>query len=93
MYRHPIQPDLNPQKVSISGTSAQSSALGATTKSVRLVADTDCWIVIGENPTATTSSVYIPAKEICVFGCSPSQKVAVIGTSGNLYISEATAAN
>lgn len=91
-YRHPISPDLNPQVRTLSGSSAQSSAVGATTKAVRLCSDTDCWIVIGANPTATTSSTYLPAKVPQVFGCSPSDKVAAIGTSGNLYISEAVAA-
>jgi len=91
-YRHPIAPELNPQKVSISGVSASSVAFGSTTKAVRLVSDTDCWITIGDSPTATLTSTYLPAKFPQVFGCNPGQKVAVIGTSGNLYVSEAVAA-
>lgn len=87
-YRHPVSPDKNPQKVAISGSSAQSSAVSSTTNCVRLCADTDCFVAIGSNPTATSSSFYLPAKVPQVLGCSPSDKVAVIGTTGNLYISE-----
>lgn len=90
-YRHPIAPQENPQVRTISNSSAQSSAVAATTEEVRLCSDTDCFIAIGSNPTATTSSVYLPAKFPQVFGCKPADKVAVIGTSGNLYISEANA--
>lgn len=88
-YRHPVAPDANPQVRTLSGSHAESSALGATTKEVRLCSDTDCWISIGASPVATTSSVYLPAKFPQVFGCNPGDKVSAIGTSGNLYITEA----
>lgn len=91
-YRHPISPSGSPQKMTITSSSTQSTVLSSSTKLVRLCADTDCWIVIGANPTAALTSVYLPAKVPQVFGCEPSDKVAVIGTSGSLYISEAFSA-
>lgn len=89
-YRHPIAPELNPQVRSISGTTAQSAAFAANAKTVRVCSDADCFIAFGSNPTATTSSIYLPAKVPQVFGIVGGWKVAVIGTSGNLYITEAT---
>lgn len=91
-YRHPVAPDQNPQVRTLSGSSAQSAAVGATTKVVRLVSDTDCFVAIGASPVATASSIYLPAKFPQVFGISPGQKVAAIGTSGNLYITEGLSA-
>lgn len=88
-FRHPVAPDAAPQVVSLSGTSAQSAAVGANTKSVRLVSDVDCWILIGASPTADNTQVYLPAKFPQVFGISPGQKVAgICGSTGKLYITE-----
>lgn len=89
-YRHPLSPEDSPQVVSLSGSSAQSAAFGATAKAVRVCSDTDCFVAFGSNPTATTSSIYLPAKVPQVFGIQPGQKVAAIGTSGKLYVTEAT---
>lgn len=91
-YKHPVSPALNPQKVTLSTSSAQSAAVAATTKSVRVCSDIDCFILIGANPTATISSVYLPAKTPQVFGIAGGQKVAAIaGGAGNLYVSESSA--
>lgn len=87
-FKHPRSPENSPQVRTLSGSSAQSSAFGTTTKTVRVVSDTDCWIAFGASPTATTSSLYLPAKFPQVFGVVGGQKLAAIGTSGNLYISE-----
>ena len=77
------------EKVSSSGTSAQSAAFADNIYYVRVVADAACHIEFGSNPTATTSKVYVPADDIEYFKVSPGEKVAVIGTV-DLYVSQLT---
>jgi hypothetical protein len=77
------------EKVTSSGTSAQSAAFADNIYYVRVVADAACHIEFGSNPTATTSKVYVPADDIEYFKVSPGEKVAVIGTV-NLYVSQLT---
>lgn len=81
---------LTTSKITISGTSAQSSAIGSNISYVRLASDTACNFTIGTNPTATASSVYLPPNEIDIIKISEGEKVAVIGTSGNLYVTSLT---
>lgn len=42
-------------------TSTQSSALNAATQFVQFYADADAYIEFGENPTATATSLFVPA--------------------------------
>jgi len=77
-------------KVTMSGSSAQSSAIGANIQYVRLAADAACHYEIGVNPTATTSTVYLPANEIEIIKISEGEKVAGICASGNLYVTSLT---
>ena len=77
------------EKVTSSGTSAQSAAFADNIYYVRVVADASCHIEFGSNPTATTSKVYVPADDIEYFKVSPGEKVAVIGTV-DLYVSQLT---
>lgn len=76
------------QKVSVSATSAQSTAL--TCKSVVLCSDVDCFIRQGANPTALATGVdqFLPAYTMVrYFNFQPGSKIAVIAsTTGNLYI-------
>ena len=74
-------------KVESTGTSSQSTAFGSNIEYARVVADATCHIEFGVNPTATTSTIYIPAGDVEYFKISPGEKVAVIG-SANLYITE-----
>ena len=53
--------DVTTQKFTVSGTSAQSSALASTTKMVELYADVNMHIKSDTNPTATTTHRIIPA--------------------------------
>ena len=46
------------QKVTSSGSSVQSSAFGAHIEYVRIVADADCHIAFGVNPTEPTFILY-----------------------------------
>jgi hypothetical protein len=71
--------------VAISGTSAQSGAIAAT--EVDLCATVAAMCVIGTNPTATlTAGAYLPAGVMVRYSLQSGDKVAVIGTSGTLYI-------
>lgn len=73
------QPAIADQVVTIAGASAQSSAFNAKTKAVMLTTDTACSVQFGADPTATTSTIRLPANgnPVC-FAVVPGQKVAVI---------------
>ncbi len=75
----------NTQKLGSSGTSVQSSAFTTSTL-VRLVADGNCHYDIGVNPTATTSEAYLPANVGECIRIPAGYKIAVIGSSINLYV-------
>ena len=84
----------NPQRVAVAATSAQSTTVGDETDFIKLIPNTDCHILIGENPTAAAdgTSHFIPASQ----NTAPIpvkaglDKVAVIQDSaaGFLYITE-----
>ena len=89
-YNYGLRPTTT-QKVTISGTSAATSNAFATgAMFVRLVSTTDCHVEFAGTPTATTSSLYLPAEEIEIFKVSPGQKVAGIQATGggHLYVTE-----
>ena len=77
------------QKVNSAGTSAQSSAFGSNIEYIRVMADADCHIEFGVNPTATNAKIFLPSKDVEYFKVSEGEKVAVIGTV-NLYVTELT---
>ena len=79
-----------PQQRTFTGTSAQSAALSASCSVVRLFATQDCFILFGANPTALTTSHFLPAGVVEYFGCAGGDKIAAIQSSvaGTLYISE-----
>lgn len=65
--------------------SAQSAALPssrytskARASTYRLVSDTNCFIAIGANPTATASSVALPARSVEYFDIPAGELIAVI---------------
>lgn len=62
------QPPLAEQTRSVSGTSAQSSALNDQTQMVRLMTDTACFVLFGANPTATSSKMPMAANVPEYFG-------------------------
>lgn len=77
------QPAITDQAVSISGSSTQSAAFGATTHAVQVECDTDCSVVFGSNPTATTTNYLMGDGIPYQFAVIPGQKIAVIAnTSG-----------
>lgn len=63
-------------------TATQSNALNAITKLVRIATDTQCYIAVGANPTATANSMLLPAFGVEYFGVTPGDKISVYdGTS------------
>ncbi len=59
-------------------TTTQSAALNAATRFVRLIADADCHIAVGANPTATTSNLKLIAGAAEYFGVTPGHKIAAV---------------
>jgi hypothetical protein len=63
-------------------TATQSAALNTATKIVRLATDTQCYIEVGSNPTATANSMLLPASGVEYFGVTAGDKISVYdGTS------------
>ena len=81
------------QKVDYTASAANSSAISAQCRYVRLYATTDCHISIS-NPAVTATAAMTPlqAKDFEYYKVSPSNIISVIRSSGNgsLYISELT---
>ena len=61
---------------SFTGTSAQSSQLRAGIYAIS--ADQTCFILVGSNPTATTSSFRIPANTLLYIEVKNNERIAVI---------------
>lgn len=79
------------QNITTSTTSAASTAFGAETYQVLLVADVASYVRIGDGtPTAVTTDTLLPAHWPVVFTCTPGQKVAVLAVTGtgNLSVTE-----
>lgn len=78
--------------VTISGSSAASPAFTNQTTIVRVVSTTDCHIRFDGTPTATTSSMLLPANVVEYFRVTPGHKIAGIQRSagGSLYVTEMT---
>lgn len=62
-------------------TTTQSAAANHSTRFVRVISDADCHIAVGDNPTATTSSLKLIAGSPEYFGVTPGHKVAVIAAA------------
>ena len=77
------------QSITIDAVSVQSDpfvSLGVV--AVRLLADTTCHIAIGANPTALTTDTTLAAGVPEYFLVLKGEKLAVIGTSGLLSVTE-----
>lgn len=74
-------PEVVTQTVAVSGSSAASAAFNALTGIVRLVSDATCSIVVGPNPTATTTSLRLFANQPEYFSVKPGNKIAVISNT------------
>jgi hypothetical protein len=70
------------QNVSVTTTSAASTAFGSETYQVLLVATAACNVRVGDGtPTAVAADTLLPANVPLIFQCSPGQKVAAITAS------------
>ena len=71
-------------------SSTQSTATSLNTRIVRLVCTTDCHIAIGADPTATTSSTFLPAYSVEYFKLVGGDKIAAIKatSAGALFVTE-----
>lgn len=67
--------------VVIGAGSLQSAAFDAATTVVRIHTDAICSIAFGTNPTATTSTMRLPADTTEYFAVKFGQKVAVIANT------------
>ena len=74
----PLDLALATQTVTISGTSAQSTALNARTKYVRLETDTRCAVTAGADPTATATMTALDANSPEYFAVAGTLKIAAI---------------
>jgi hypothetical protein len=59
-------------------TATQSNAFGANTYLIEVSPDAICSILIGDNPTATTSNMRLVAGQVYYYVVRPGQKISVI---------------
>ena len=81
------------QTVAAGSTSAASSAFGSETREVRIVTTVDAYVEFGSSPTASSSSLIVPAFTVEYFRVAPASKVAVIrvgSTTGTSRVTELT---
>lgn len=72
----PPAPPITVQKIAI-GASTQSSAFNNKTKMIAIVADGACHFAIGENPTASSTTQFLPANTVRLLGVPYGFKIAV----------------
>lgn len=74
------EPAIANQRVAVGLSSTQSAALNANTTLVRINTDTDCCVLFGTNPTATTSIKRMTANQTEYFCVQQNSglKIAVI---------------
>jgi len=67
-----------------------TNAFGSTTNFVRVIATTAAYVLIGNNPTATTAAVYMPAGLPEYFVVAPGMKASGIqvAAGGTLHVTE-----
>jgi hypothetical protein len=81
------------QTVAAGSTSAASSAFGSETREVRIVTTVDSYVEFGSSPTASSSSLIVPAFTVEYFRVAPASKVAVLrvgSTTGTSRVTELT---
>jgi len=84
----PVLRPLSSENKTMTGSSVSSTAFGANTTVVRLVCDAAVNYVLGASPTATAASTYLPGNVVEYISVFPGEKVAGIGASGALNITE-----
>jgi hypothetical protein len=77
----PREPPLSEQTVEITGGSLQSAAFSGDTKMIRVNVDAACSILVGPNPTATTTNKRLAANQTEFFTVEPGHQLAVIANA------------
>lgn len=77
------------ERVSVSGTSAQSTAIPANCRVIRIISSTDCFYTL-DSTTATSSDAWLPAGVVEYIHVYEGDQIAVIQEfgAGYLYITE-----
>ena len=75
------QPSITDQTVALSASSAQSAAFGSSTRAILAVCDEGCSVLVGTNPTATTSNYLLFQGQAAEFAVAPGQKIAVVANA------------
>ena len=82
------------QTVAVGSTSAASSAFGSQTREIRIVTTVDAYVEMNAtSPTATSSSIIVPAFTPEYFRVAPGTKVAFLrvgSVTGTARITELT---
>jgi hypothetical protein len=81
------------QSVAYTGTAGTiTNGIGAQIQVVRIVSTSACYVAFGVSPTATTSSIYMPADKPEYFTVAPGDKVSAVQVSagGTLHVTEMT---
>ena len=77
---------------SSSPASVHSSAFGSQVEYVRVCAESDFHIAFGSSPTASVSTMFIPADQPEIFKVEPGTKIAALGSaSARISIDELSA--
>ena len=82
------------QTVAVGSSSAASSnAFNGQTREIRIVTTVDAYVEFASSPTATSSSLLIPAFTVEYFSVTPATKVAMLrvgSTTGTSRVTELT---
>ena len=81
------------QTVAVGSTSAASSAFGSQTNEIRIVTTVDAYVEFASSPTASSSSLIVPAFTVEYFSVTPATKVAMLrvgSTTGTSRVTELT---
>jgi hypothetical protein len=76
-----MEPALAVQRVAIGGGSVQSTPFNPKTTFIAVNVDVTCSYAVGENPTATTSSMRISQDATIYLGVKPGDRIAVISNT------------
>lgn len=72
-----MMPPIAEQTVAI-GVETDSNAFNAATRYIRVQNDAICSIAVGLTPTASTTTMRLPADNVEYFGVQPGHKLSVI---------------
>jgi len=71
----PLEPSVATQKIAYTSAAA-SAAFNANTQFIRVIASADVHLLFSANPTATATSMFLPANTVEYFAVNPAQKVS-----------------